>query len=73
MVMSGVKFMEHVCSDLSEPGGHPGGRGMCDQWFVPAPVLHQIGDRDHAQPMLFGELGQLGQSRHFAVVLDDLG
>ena len=46
-------------------------RGALHQPLGAHPVLNQVRDRDHQQPVLLGELRQLRHARHRAVLVHD--
>jgi hypothetical protein len=62
-------------SDHAEPAVHGFDRAIGEaphDRFVRAAVMDQVGDRADLQVVLRGELEQVGQPRHRAVVLHDL-
>jgi hypothetical protein len=60
-----------VDGELAVVGGDPGvGDPAHELVLVPA-VPDQIGDRDQMQPVLGGELGELGEAGHARLVLTD--
>ena len=48
------------------------GRGPADQLVLLDAVLDQVLDGDHAKPVPLGELGELRQARHLALLVHDL-
>ena len=61
-----------VRREVAVPGRQPGLRDPLDQGLGAVSVAHQVVDRDHRQPVLVGELAQLGRALHGAVVVDHL-
>mmetsp|Transcript_4917 Transcript_4917/g.21990 ORF Transcript_4917/g.21990 Transcript_4917/m.21990 type:complete len:547 (+) Transcript_4917:37-1677(+) len=59
--------------ELPVVGGDPRRRGPLHQRLPLAPVPDEVGDEHHLEPVLLGELPELGQARHAAVgVVHDL-
>ena len=62
-----------VGREVAVRGGQPGLGDPLHVVLVAPPVVDQLLDRDHRQPVLVGELPQLLAALHRAVVVDDLG
>ena len=58
--------------ELAELGRDPGLGHPVDQLLGPQPVGHQLGHGDEGQPVLLGDLLELGPARHGAVGIQDL-
>ncbi len=58
--------------EVAKPRRQPCGDHALDQLLGAAPVGHEVGHRDHLQPVASAVLGQVGHPRHRAVVVHDL-
>ena len=65
--------LEDHRGELAVPGGDAGLADPADQLLAVPPVADEVGDRDEVEAVRFGEGLQLGQPRHRAVVVHDLG
>ena len=72
MVLPGQRLAESDGGELAVCGRQADRGDPLDELLVAAPVLDQVGDRDHLQPVRGAVLDQVGHASHRPVVLHDL-
>ncbi len=72
VVLAGERLAEGDGRELAVGGRQVDRRDALDELLVPAPVLDQVGDRDHLQPVGGAVADQVRHAGHRAVVLHDL-